>query len=51
MSYFDSRKQTKIIVDASPVGFSGLLTQEGKVLSYERRAVSDFESRYSQTER
>ena len=51
MSYFDPRKQTKIIVDASPVGFRGLLTQEGKVLSYESRALSDVESRYSQTER
>ena len=51
MSYFDARKQTEIIADASPVGLSGLLTQEGKVLSYASCALSDVESRYSQTER
>ena len=48
---FDPRKKTEIIVDASPVGLSGLLTQEGKVLSYASRALSDAERRYSQTER
>ena len=37
--YFDPRKKTEIIVDASPVGLSGLLTQEGKVLSYASRAL------------
>ena len=51
MSFFDPRKQTEIILDASPVGLSGLLKQEGKVLSYASRALSDVESRYSQTER
>ena len=51
MSYFDARKQTEIIADASPVGLSGLLTQEGKVLSYASCALNDVESRYSQTER
>ena len=51
MSYCDPRKQTEIIVDASPVGLSGLLTQEGKVLSYASRALSDVERRYSQIER
>ena len=43
--YFDPRKKTEIIVDASPVGLSGLLTQEGKVLSYASRALSDVERR------
>lgn len=51
MSYFDPQKQTEIIVDAIPVGLGGLLVQEGKVLSYARRALSDVEGRYSQTER
>ena len=50
MSYFDPRKKTEIIVDASPAGLGGLLMQEGKVLSYASRALSDVESRYSQTE-
>ena len=50
-SYFDPKKKTEIIVDASPVGLGGLLLQEGKVLSYASRALSDIESRYSQTER
>ena len=31
MSYFDPRKKTEIIVDASPAGLGGLLVQEGKV--------------------
>ena len=51
MSYFDPKKETKIIVDASPAGLGGLLMQEGKALSYASRALSDVESRYSQTER
>ena len=51
MSYFDPKKKTEIIVDASPVGLGGLLLQEGKVLNYASLALSDIESRYSQTER
>ena len=51
MSYFDPRKKVEVIVDASPVGLGGLLVQEGKVISYASRALSDVESRYSQTER
>ena len=51
MSYFDPRKKTEIIVDARPSGLGGLLVQEGKVLGYASRALSDVESRYSQTER
>ena len=51
MPYFDPRKQTEIIVDASPVGLGDLLIQDGKVISYASRALSDVESRYSQTER
>jgi hypothetical protein len=51
MVYFDPRKQTDIIVDASPVGLGAMLCQDGKVLSYGSRTLSDVESRYSQTER
>ena len=51
MSYFDPRKKTEIIGDASPTGLGGLLVQEDKVLGYASRALSDVESRYSQAER
>ena len=51
MSYFNPDQETKVIVDASPVGLAGLLAQDGKVISYASRALSDVESRYSQTER
>ena len=51
MSYFNPAQETKVIVDASPVGLGGLLAQDGKVISYASRALSDVESRHSQTER
>ncbi len=51
MTYFDPNKQTKIFVDASPVGLSAILTQDGKILAYGSRALKDVETRYSQTER
>ena len=51
MTYFDPRKETEIVVDASPVGLGGLLMQEGKVVSYASHTLSDVEARYSQTER
>ena len=51
MTYFDPRKKTEIVVDASPVGLGGLLMQEGKVVSYASRTLSEVEARYSQTER
>jgi len=51
MSYFEPRKKTEIIVDASPFGLDGFLIQEGKVLGYASRALSNVERRYSQTER
>jgi len=51
MSYFNPKKKNEIIVDASPAGLGGLLLQEGRVPSYGSRALSDVESRYSQTER
>ena len=51
MSYFDQNKLTEISVDASPVGLAALLVQAGKDISYASRALSDVESRYSQTKR
>ena len=51
MSYFNPEKKTEVIVDASPTGLGALLVQDGKVISYASRALSDVESRYSQTER
>ena len=39
------------MVDASPVGLAALLVQEKRVVVYGSRALSDVETRYSQTER
>ena len=49
MSYFDPRKRIEVIADGGEVGLGDLLLQEGKVLSYASQALSDVESRYSQT--
>lgn len=51
MAYFDPRKQTEIITDASPVGMSAIMLQENKVISYASKALTDVERRYSQTEK
>ena len=48
MPYFNPAQETKVIVDASPVSLGG---QDNKVISYASRALSDVESKYSQTER
>ncbi|KAK3720683.1 hypothetical protein QZH41_003445 [Actinostola sp. cb2023] len=56
-SYFDHDRDTEINVDASPVGLGAILAQsdpvtgEKKVVAYASRALTDVESRYSQTER
>ena len=49
--YFDPKKETTILVDASPVGVAGILSQEGRPVAYASRSLSDVEQRYSQTER
>ena len=49
--YFDPKKFTELVVDASPVGLGAILAQEGKTIAYASRALSDVEQRYSQTER
>lgn len=51
MTYFDPKKRTSVITDASPVGISAILEQEGKVICYASRSLTDVEKRYSQTER
>ncbi|KAL0183494.1 hypothetical protein M9458_019190, partial [Cirrhinus mrigala] len=57
MSYFDPRKTSTLVVDASPVGLGAILSQPGtdrsgdKVIAYASRALTSVEQRYSQTER
>ena len=43
MSYFNPKKPTEVLVDASPVGVSAMLTQDRKVVSYGSRALTDVE--------
>ena len=51
MTYFNPSLPSELWVDASPVGVSGILIQQGKIVSYGSRALSPTEQRYSQTER
>ena len=57
MAYFDPNKQTEVIVDAGPGGLGAILAQKQsdvgqfKVVAYASRALSDTETRYSQTEK
>lgn len=55
MSYFNPQLETDVLVDASPYGLGAVLTQRDKytshVIAYASRALTDVESRYSQTER
>ena len=51
MTYFDPNRETEIIVDASPVGLSGIMLQEGKVVRYASKSLTETEKRYSQTEK
>lgn len=57
MAYFDISKETQILVDASPVGLCAILTQrapgtnKSQIIAYASRALTDTETRYSQTEK
>ena len=51
MTYFNPNRETEIIVDASPVGLSGIMLQEGKVVCYASKSLTETEKRYSQTEK
>ena len=57
MAYFDTKKETILAVDASPVGISAILSQKVKgqkdpqIVAYASRALTAVEKRYSQTEK
>ncbi|XP_065067526.1 uncharacterized protein K02A2.6-like [Rhopilema esculentum] len=58
MAYFDKDKETSLLVDASPVGISAILsqkprnsTQAPQVVAYASRSLTAVEQRYSQTEK
>ena len=53
MSYFDLGKETKLVVDASPFGISGILMQKDdyKIVAYRSMSLTEVEKHYSQTER
>ena len=51
LAYFDPIKHTEIHTDASPVGISAVLSQNGRIVQFASRALSAVEQRYSQTER
>ena len=58
MGYFDTKNDSELIVDASPVGLSAILTQKppgenapSKIIAYPSRALSQTEQRYCQTEK
>ena len=44
---FDTAKPTALIVDVSPAGLGAMLAQDGKVVSYASRSLSDVETRYA----
>ena len=56
-AYFDPEKDTKISVDARPVGLAAILSQvdpktwDSHVITYASRSLTATEQRYSQTER
>ena len=49
-AYFDVKKATSLIVDASPTGLGSILLQDDRAIAFASRPLSDVESRYSQTE-
>ena len=59
LAYFDPAKETKILVDASPIGLGAILTQQSPnsedpsttIVAYASRSLTPVEQRYSQTER
>ena len=51
IAYYDPHAPIEVLTDASPVGLGAILAQNSKVVAYASRALSDVESRYSQTER
>ena len=56
MAHFDTQKETKVVVDASPIGLGAILLQASednkfRAVAYASRALTPTETRYSQTER
>ncbi|CAC5425645.1 unnamed protein product [Mytilus coruscus] len=51
MTYFNPALQIDILVNASPVGLGAIISQNQQTIAYASRALTDVESRYSQTER
>ena len=55
MAYYDPKKETELLVDASPVGLGAILAQvdaKGQtIVAYASRSLTPTEQRYSQTER
>ena len=51
LTYFDPQKETVIQVDASLKGLGSALIQEGKVIAFASRALTDTEKRYANIER
>ena len=46
-TYFDVKKATLLIVDASPTGLGSILIQDDRAIAFASRSLSDVESRYS----
>ena len=51
LTYFDPKKDTILQVDASLRGLGSALVQEGKVVAFASRALTDTEKRYANIER
>ena len=51
MTYYNPKLDIDILVDGSPVGLGAILSQKDRPIAYASRALTDVESRYSQTER
>ena len=49
--FFDVHKPVTISCDASPTGLGGVLTQEGRPVTYASRSLTEAESRYAQIEK
>lgn len=55
LAYYDPKKPTRVVADASPVGLGAVLLQfhgtEPRAVSYAAKSLSQTERRYSQTEK